>query len=178
MQEPEESPAEDDAGETSTEADSSRYKSWNLNSGSDSKTSTSAKSMWKQEGDQRPRNFKRSFFLNSKLKEKNVKFNYSLENNKPILDSLDGEVPAEVQVLVKDPKGRLIRGVNVPRQKKPKKKKALFWKIGNMIIYRNEGRQGKRDPRAYIPVKYELFDTKDKVDQFEREFEKEASGRP
>ena len=108
------------------------------------------------------------FSLNSKNenKEKEIKFDYSIKNNKSISNSLDKAIPKEMQIMVKDQKGKLIKGVNVPLPKKKPKKKLLFWKIGDMVIHRRTTKN--KLSKTFIPIVYDIFDTKEKINKFKK----------
>jgi hypothetical protein len=175
MHETPKEPSQDEEEDSPTEKKNSiippKYKSWKLNSGSKFKTSTHAKSFWKQDNNRRPTLLKRSFSLNSKMKEKDLKFQYSFDKNKSVVESLDKSLPKEMQVRVKDSKGKIIDGINVPEIKKKSKKKPLFWKIGDMVIYRRKEEGPKENSGEYIPVKYELYDSKKEIRKFSDKFD-------
>ena len=121
-----------------------KYKKWNLYSESPSKTSSRIKTVWKnKKGDKNKlkHNKKRYFSINSRKddsnnndndKEKNIKFNFSIKNDKPILNALEKKIPKEIEVSVKDKNGNLLKSVNKTTPKKIDKK-ILYWEIGCLL---------------------------------------------
>lgn len=157
-----------------TKAAIPKYKNWRINSGSAEKSSTLAKSVWQKKKDVKGaslENTNRTFSLNSKNREKDLRFSHAFSGNESVSDSLSKGVPKGVQVRVKDAGGKLVHGINVPGEKKKKKKKLLYWKIGDMIIYRHKEQGSASEKKGYIPIRYDVYNTKQDIDRFKKENE-------
>ena len=161
-----------------SESNFPNYKKWKLNSGSKNKSSTSAKSMWKRNKRNGKKdhfeNLKRTFALNSNNKKSNIEFDYTFKKGKPIIETLKDKIPKEMQVMVKNSTGKIVQGINIqvpkpkPKLKIKKKKNLQFWKIGDVIIYRRNNRDLKNKNNRYIPIKYDVYESKDEINQFKK----------